>query len=276
MTRCVYALIVVCVLWSFPVYSSEPAKTIQLGVFPYVSSEKLIRLQTPLKKLLTDTLQQPVTLVSAPDFPTFVTRTAQGKYDYILTAPHFARLAELDNGYQRIAETIHRVQGVFIVREDSGIDQLQQLNNETIMIAQRLSILFQLSKQQLMDFDLYDAENISILETRTHNNAMLAPLRFESTAAVVGNRLFERLAQPQRDQLKIIAKTPSAPGIMLMAHQTIAADRITLIQDRLVNFSDTTLGEKYFQSTGWIGFTEINDNTMQSLDQYTKIARTFD
>ena len=64
-----------------------------LGVFPYVSPVQLAAFHAPLKDYLTKSLGRPVTLVTAPDFNSFVDRTRDGQYDIIFTAPHLGRLA---------------------------------------------------------------------------------------------------------------------------------------------------------------------------------------
>ena len=251
----------------------QSQQAISFGVFPYISAEKLVSFHTPLKILLSEALGQPVTLVSAPDFATFIKNTRGGEYDYILTAPHLARLAEVESDFQRVAFTLHRVQGVYLVHEDSGIERLQDLEGSTIMIAEKRSILYQMSKQQLREMGLEDGKNITIVETRTHNNAMWAPLRSETDAAVTGIRLFSRLDHENKDQLRVIDQTPSAPGLMIMAHSRQSSDEVTRVQNAVTSYADTPAGEKYFARTGSLGFGLITDAMMLGLDLYIPQGR---
>ncbi|MBK7415968.1 MAG: hypothetical protein IPJ38_13465 [Dechloromonas sp.] len=46
----------------------------------------------PLAKLERE-LKQPIQLLTAPDFETFVKRVVDGEYDVAVLAPHYARLA---------------------------------------------------------------------------------------------------------------------------------------------------------------------------------------
>ncbi len=78
-----------------------------LGVFPYVTPAQLASFHTPLKDYLAKSLQRPVSLVTAPDFDSFVDRTRKGQYDIIITAPHLGRLAETRDSYKRLAQTGH-------------------------------------------------------------------------------------------------------------------------------------------------------------------------
>ena len=264
-------ILILLVFVVVPISAAETDTPVKFGVFPYVSPARLVNFHTPLKNLLSETLEQPVTMTTASDFLSFIDNTSQGQYDFILTAPHLARLAEKESGYQRVLRTRSKVQGIYLVNKNSGIERLEQLKDKKIMIAQRVSVLFKLSEKQLKDHGLLDGKNISIMETRTHNNAMWAPLRGEADAAVTGARLFNSLDHEYKDRLKIIAKTPPVPGLMIMAHPRVPADRVETFQQAGLHFIETPIGQKYFIDTGLRGFALINDTVMQSLDGYLNI-----
>jgi len=152
--------------------ASEKAPLI-LGVFPYVTPVQLAAFQTPLKDYLAESLQRPVTLVTAPDLNSFADRTRDGQYDIILTAPHLGRLAETRDGYKRVVQTDHTVQGIFLARKDSGILTIKDLKGKTVMIAQKVSVVYQMAEHTLRENGLVAGESVTIVETRTHNNAML-------------------------------------------------------------------------------------------------------
>jgi phosphonate transport system substrate-binding protein len=120
------------------------------GVFPYVSRGQLMELHTPLKRYLEKQLQQPADMITAPDFVEFMARTQQGEYDLVLTALHLGRLAETRGGYLRVAKTGYQVHGIFLARKDSGIRSLADLKGKTIMLAQPISIIYQMGVQELI------------------------------------------------------------------------------------------------------------------------------
>ncbi len=242
-----------------------------LGVFPYVTPVQLAAFHTPLKDFLADSLQRPVTLVTAPDFDSFVERTRQGQYDIILTAPHLGRLAETRDGYKRLAQTGHFVQGIFLARKDSDIHKIEDLRGKTVMIAQRVSIIYQMAEHLLRKKGLVPGESVKIIETRTHNNAMHAPLRGEADASVTGTLLWRVLQDEQKDQLRVIGTTEEAPGFVLMSHPRLAAQDIEKIKKLLLDFHRMPGSEPYFSATGYEKFQPIDDRIMKRLDPYTQI-----
>jgi phosphonate transport system substrate-binding protein len=250
---------------------AKPEKSITLGVFPFISAGKLIKFNRPLKDYLTRVLGQPVTIVTASDFETFIQRTREGSYDYVLTAPHFGRLAELRDNYTRVAASKHEVQGVYLARQDSDIHRLEDLENKTIMMVGKLAILCQMAEHQL---DEIGVKNISINETRTHNNAMIATARNESDVALTGIRIWKKLGHNYRDKLRVIGTTPKAPGFMFMANQTMSNSDIAKMREALFEFEHSAEGKIYIERSGFGGFRPIDDATMQGLDPYIKVLTT--
>ncbi len=253
---------------------ANAAQELSFGVIPYVSAGPLIQTQSPLKQYIAKVLGKPVNLVTAPDFRTFLDRTQKGEYDILFTAPHFGRLAEERDGYKSIVMTSHHVQGSFLARKDSPIKSLDDLNGKTVMIAQRLSMLFQLADATLQKKGLIDGKNITIIETRTHNNALYAPMRDEADASVTGVLIWHLLGQEFKDKLKVIGTTEKAPGFLLLVHPRMTAEIQNKLKDALLKFGGTPEGKAYFENTGFIGFEPISDNTMKALDPYTKVLRT--
>lgn len=241
-----------------------------LGVFPYVSPAQLVAFHTPLKEHLAKSLQRPVSLVTAPDFDSFVERTRQGQYDIILTAPHLGRLAETRDGYKRLAMTGHTVQGIFLTRKDSAIQKIEDLRGKSVMIAQRTSIIYQMAEQLLREKELVPGETVTIIETRTHNNAMHAPLRGEADASVTGTLLWQVLGADKKEQIRVIGTTDEAPGFLMMANKRLPGQDVEAIKNILRDYHNVAGSEPYFSATGYKSFQKIDDKIMKKLDPYTR------
>lgn len=253
-----------------PAMASEKT-ALTLGVFPYVSPVQLAAFHTPLKDYLAESLQRPVTLVTAPDFNSFVDRTREGQYDLVFTAPHLGRLAETRDGYKRLAQTSHTVQGFFLVRKDSNIQKIKDLKGKSVMIAQKVSIVYQMAEHTLRKNGLMHGESVTIIDSRTHNNAMLAPLRGEADASVTGKLLWYGLDDEQKNQLRVIGTTEEAPGFLVMAHPRLATQDIEKIKKLLLDFNLKPGSESYFTINGFDKFQPVDDRAMKELDPYTRI-----
>ncbi len=266
----IMSCVLVLVTGSYSAFADDKPELV-LGVFPYVSPAQLVAFHTPLKDHLAKSLQRPVSLVTAPDFDSFVERTRLGQYDLIITAPHLGRLAETRDGYKRLAMTGHTVQGIFLTRKDSAIQKVEDLRGKSVMIAQRTSIIYQMSEQLLREKGLVPGETVTIIETRTHNNAMHAPLRGEADASVTGTLLWRVLGDEQKDQMRVIGTTDEAPGFLVMANKRLPKQDVESIKNILLDYHNVAGSESYFSATGYKSFQKIDDKVMKRLDPYMRI-----
>jgi len=272
MKHWIRTVLLMAALALYPFCAAASEKTpLVLGVFPYVSPGQLAAFHTPLKEHLATSLQRPITLVTAPDFLTFIERTRAGQYDIIITAPHLGRLAETRDGYLRLAQTGHAVQGIFLARKDSDIHSIEDLKGKSVMIAQKVSIIYQMAEQVLRQKGLVPGESVTIIETRTHNNAMHAPVRGEADASVTGTLLWRVLADEQKNRMRVIGTTEELPGFLLMANKRLAAPDVARIKGLLLDFHLVPGSEAYFATTGYEKFKHIDDRVMQRMDPYTRI-----
>lgn len=257
-------------LGSGPTRASDPTALV-LGVFPYVSPGQLAAFHTPLRDQLSKSLGRPVTLVTAPDFDTFVERTRLGQYDVVITAPHLGRLAEIRDGYRPLAMTGHTVQGIFLTRKDSAIHAIGDLRGKSVMVAQRTSIIYQMAEQLLREHGLVPGESVTIVETRTHNNATHAPVRGEADASVTGTLLWRVLDDDQKEQMRVIGVTDEAPGFIVMANKRIPRRQADAIRTLLLGYHELPDSERYFSTTGYQKFQKVDARVMKRLDPYIRI-----
>lgn len=250
---------------------AEERAPLVLGVFPYVTPLQLSQFHTPLKDYLARSLGRPVTLVTAPNFMSFADRTRDGQYDILFTAPHLGRLAETRDGYRRMAQTSNTVQGIFLTRKDSGIEKIEDLKDKKVMIAQKVSIVYQMAEQALREKGLVPGETVTIVETRTHYNTIPAHVRGEADALVTGKLVWQLLDDKQKEQLRVIGASQEAPGFLLMAHPRVSAQDVQTIRKLLLDFHQTPGSETYFGTSGFEKFQPVDDRTMKGLDPYIQI-----
>ena len=252
--------------------NTSSQQSLSLGVFPYVSPGQLVKFHTELKEIFEETLSRKVALVTAPDFKQFVIRTRQADYDFIMTAPHLGRLAEIRDGYRPIVHTMHEVQGIYLTNKTSGIHKLQDLKGKVLTLVGRTAIITQMVEQQLNKLGLYSGKDFTFRFTKTHNNAMFAPLRGESDASVTGTLLWKKIgAGKVGDQMRIIGKTPLSIGFQIMASKTVPHSDFIKLQKALLNFHKTPQGKAYMIKTGFKYFKKITPQAKKKLDPFVQI-----
>ncbi len=247
-------------------------ESIKLGIFPYVSPGQLVKFHIDLKEMFDNVLGKNVVLVTAPDFKEFVKRTQNSYYDFIMTAPHLGRLAEVRDEYRPIAHTMHEVQGVYLTKKSSMINNLNDLNGKVVTLVGRTAIITQMVEKQLNDLGLYNGKNITFRFTKTHNNAMYAPLRGESDASVTGIALWTKIGVVKNDNdLKVIGKSPVTIGFQVMASKNVSDLDYKIIEQALFSFHETEQGKKYMDKTGFKYFDKVDQQEKKDLDAFIQI-----
>jgi len=74
-----------------------------------------------------------IQFATAPNIPTFEKRLAAGDYDFAYMNPYHFTVFNQEPGYHALAKAKNkRIKGIIVVRKDSGITELKQLNLQTI------------------------------------------------------------------------------------------------------------------------------------------------
>lgn len=254
--------------WLLPFSAQAANDPIRLGVFPYVTPVKLIQAHNPLRLRIAEATGRPVALMTAPTFKAFVQRTRQARYDYVLTAPHLARLAEYRDGYHPLVKSAHQVAGVFLVPMDSDIQTLADLEGRRITMVGQSAVISQLAVQTLRELGLEKGENLDILNVPNHNNAMMACLLGDSDASLTGKQLFKTMDESVTGRLRVIGETGSVIGFVLLARPGIDPVEAGRIREALLTFTETGAGQAYFQHTRLAGFLPVDEREMVALQPF--------
>jgi len=269
-----YSLIVVFAVFFPSAYAADvpPKEPFKLGVFPYVSPGQLVKFHSDLRGMFEDALGQKVVLVTAPSFKQFVGRTKNSSYDFIMTAPHLGRLAEVRDGYRPIAHTMHEVQGIYLANKSSNIHNLKDLEGKVITMVGRTAIITQMVEKQLNELGLYNGKNVTFRFTKTHNNAMYAPLRGESDASVTGILLWRKIGQIENNnKIRVIGHSPVSIGFQVMATKSVSKSDFLKVQKALFNYHNTASGKSYMEKTGFGYFDTVSEQEKKDLDPFIKI-----
>ncbi len=253
---------------------ASPGGQLRMGVFPYHSPEQLVRLHKPLKDFLQEATGQPTRLVSAPDFDRFIERTAAGRYDVLITAPHLGRTAQKEHGYRLLGFTRNRSRAVFVARIDSGLNGLDALTGKVLALPPPQAIIHHLALDTLEGIGLPARGRLQLLAKPSHDKALFAVLRGEADAAAVGLPTWLRYQVPGKGKLQIIGESKSIPGFAVLLHSELPAEVQDRIRDALFSFGNSPQGEAYFTATGLEGLREPSAQDNAQLDVFLERIRS--
>lgn len=244
------------------------AESLVFGVYPDLSAAQLASQYFPLRDLVSRTLGQPVTLLSAPDERSFAERTQRGDFDLVLTAPHMARRAELRDGWQRVAQTGYQLEVVVLARAGSELRQLADLRGQTLAIGPRASLTYRVVAAALEQQGLNLDRDVKPVPAPFFNDVMYALMRGQAEAGATSKRQWHQATASQRAAVREIHTAPPVPGYFVMANPRLGKAALQSLRQAFQKFHESRDGQLYFRKTEQIDFRPIDDETMQRQDAF--------
>lgn len=248
------------------------ADELVLGIFPFLSTRQMVDQFSPLTDHLSQEVGQPVTLRSAPDYKSFIERTATGEYDVIIDAPHLARLAQKRDGYRPLAQSGYKVEFMVVARRDSPVQTLADLRGRAVAIGARLSLTHILLGKELLKNGLVLDRDVQYLDTATFSNVLQAVIRGDAAVGALTALVWNGSPPEARDELREILRQKNlGPGLVVLGHPRLGAAMERKLQTAFYGFKDTAAGQAYFQKTKQIDFRPVDEADLRTMDPYTEL-----
>jgi phosphonate transport system substrate-binding protein len=245
-------------------------QVLSIGLFPNLSTRLLLETYQPMREFLEHQLGRTVTLYTAPDFNSFVGRTQNGEYDLIVTAPHFARLAQTESGYQPLFAYRNNITAAIVVAKNSRFTDLVMLKGQKIAAPDRIAVVTMLGLKMLQDKGLEAGKNYHFHSTGTHGNVALAVQHGEVAAGIIGTLPLNQLPISISQQLRVLATSPAIDSQMILAHKRLGSGQLQQIREALLQFEQSPAGQQFFLTTSLAGLKPLSAGDLKPLDPYAK------
>ncbi len=249
--------------WQSPAFA---APGFGFGVFPQLSTRTTAETYQPLADYLSAALGQPVNLESAKDFFTFHTRTIEGEYELVLTAPHLAWLAWKEGGYRPLLIYREPAKGFVVVKADSPYRRLGDLKGKTIAIPDTNAVVNIRLAKILAGRGLNPGRELTVREAGSHTNAAAYVDTRQTDAAVVGVFPFLRLPSAERKRLRILAATPDLPSHVFLVHPRMDSQREREIRQAIEGFMRSEAGLDFLEKTGFRGVRALEKDELKQVE----------
>lgn len=258
----------VCLLAAPPVRADDPV--LEIAVFPHLSVHTLMERYRPLREYLESSLKRPVSLITAPDFRSFVEQTQARHYAFVITAPHFARLAQLKAGYRPLLQPVNPLHGIFLVPAESAVKKLADLKGRTVATPDSLAVVTAMGEAALKTAGLKVPGDVAFLNLPSHNAAILAVQHKQADAALASHYMFLQMKPEEKDQLRAIGQTAEMPApFIFMAGPAMPEAESRAIKAAILDFAQKTeAGKAFMESTHFQALEVPGEADMSQIDPY--------
>jgi phosphonate transport system substrate-binding protein len=216
-----------------------------VGVHPYKSVEKLQTIYLPLTALLSKKLNKKVSLNIAKDYKTHIDLAGQDKIDIAYLGPaSYVALVEKYGKKRLLARQLDSGKPTFtgniIVRTDSDIHEISDLENKRIAFGDRESTMSHLVPRYMMIENGITKDKLrEISFLGSHDNVAIAVLSGEYEAGAVKEAVFHKY---KSRGLRSLATTPELSEHLFVASNKLPEKTVIKIRNILLNLGDNKEG----------------------------------
>jgi phosphonate transport system substrate-binding protein len=250
------------------------AAPLRVGILPTNGTLFLLQLYKPFRAYLEGRLKTPVELYTASDYPAFL-RQVQGKeFDLVVTAPHFAALAEEQSGYRGLVRFARKLQPLVVVGKDSPAHGAKQLKGAVIAVPDRLAFVTLGGVEWLAAAGLEEGRDYQLKAYGSHTNALFAVASGEAAAAFSSEGPCTQLEPEIRSRLRHFAIGQPMPHLVLLARPGLPAADLAALREHLTAFPRSEEGKTFFAESGYLGFIPLSPADQRAVRPYArKVAR---
>jgi len=248
--------------------SCQATEPIVFGILPFISVEQLVLRFTPLVSYLTENLQIPVRIETAPDFVEFARRThEESRYDILFTAPHFYTQAYRKAGYRLIASVDSpEMWAVIVVPNQSDIHDLQDLKGKRLATVPPLGLATLLVRKTLFEANIDADVDLDMVITPSHDASLLSSYHGVTDASALMQPPFEAASEKVRSSMRVIARTESTPHIPISVAPWLSEVCATEIADLLFKMGSSPAGRAVLQHNRFTGYTQADPSVYERLN----------
>ena len=222
----------------------------------------------PLRDYLSIQIQQEIRLETAKNFRQFSERTSQRQYDIVFTAPHMALYALDEDNYELAATFTKPLRSVFVVREESHIQNVEDLEGATIATPPARAIVTMVGMKYL------DSQGLKAVRYKTyltHNAAYSAVLGGEADVAIIANFIAKK-AISENEALKIVAQSETFPGVGILIAKDLPEPLKQDIKKAIWSMKDLPHGRSILQTVAQPGYIKAHKQEFEVLRPYLQAA----
>jgi phosphonate transport system substrate-binding protein len=268
-----FVRLLTCVLLVTAAATAQAASAFILGVPPIHSARVLTERFEPLRAYLEKQLGQPVRIESGADFRRFHKRLLRGDFDLTITPTHFARIAQLDAGFQPLAKFAPDHDALLMHAAERPLNSVTDLRGQQLAVIDRLAITATATLHYLATQGLEADRDYRIVEHRSHASAAYSLIGGLSAAAVTTSQGLKQIPADMRDKLLLQKHIADIPAFVMMAKPGMAPSRADRLKSILLAFPRQAEGIKFMSRLGYTKLSPIDAAHMKRADVYLNETR---
>jgi len=244
-------LLVVAIALLFTSFSANAEKPLTLGIHPYKSPQKLLKIYQPLATYLGEKLNRQVNISIAKDYSTHIKQIGLDKIDiaYLGPASYVKMVRQYGTKPILVRQAINHkptFQGKIIARKKSTINAIDELQGKRFAFGDINSTMSHLVPRFMLIKAGINSNNLKQMDfLGSHDNVALGVLSGDYDAGAVKEAVFYKY---RARGIKALATTPALSEHLFVAGNHLSPKLTANIKHVLLNLKNNPKGLKAMQS----------------------------
>ncbi len=248
---------------------TQAEKPLVLGLLPSESAVSKFKHYAPLRDYLSQHLHRKVILETARDFPEFLKRSIDRRYDLLETAPHFVSATLDSKKYEVLATLAQPLAATIVVGTDSVINGLPDLKRHTVATPGPNALVTRLGRDLIAEQGLTGTDSPIFKPYKTHNAAYEAVLGKQADAAIIASNQYIK-AMHNHLPLRAVAQGKELPNMSILAALDLPLSLRREIQETLLHMQNSSEGKASLQQMSYPGYRASSASEYEPLRRYSK------
>ena len=257
-----------------PLPAAGEPDTLVIGVLPNISAAMLMAQYEHMKHYLERLNSQNIKIVTSANFKAFFDSMMNGEFDLAVSAPHFARVAQLDRGLIPLVIYEPRINAVFVTPADKPLASAQDVRGGAVAFANPQSLVAMYGQRWLGQQNLQAGKDYDVKGPRTDLGVGRLLLSGEASAAIMSGGEFRSLPADESSRLVVAETFARIPNFIVLGNPRLDRRLLTKLKGQLKGFiSEGADGSAFASATGISGISDVDETQLRELDAYAEQTR---
>ena len=228
------------------------------GIVPQQSAKKLAQLWTPITAYLSDKAGIKIRFATANNIPTFEQRLLEGEYDIAYMNPyHFVVFNQRPGYHAIIKQSNKRIKGIVVVRKDSPIESLAELNGTTLAFPSPAAFAASVLPRAKM---AQDGISFTPQYVSSHDSVYLTVSKGLFPAGGGVMRTLNNTDPAVKEQLRVLWSTPGYTPHAIAVHPSLPGNIVEQLQSAFLSMNSDLEGQALLATINFNGMEAAMDS----------------
>ena len=229
-------------------FAHAAAKQCSLGVFPFLSAQRLESIFAPIAAELSKATDCDFHYNSAGSYRSFMDKLKKRKYDVAYVQPFdYVRVA-VPHGYLPLAARDSQLTATLVARRDKTIDTLEDLKGATIALPPKVAAVSYLTRAALENDGIDPDKDVKLVYTKNHGSCLQQVLIGKADACGTVDTVANMFEKHNHIKLKWVAQTPSVPQALFVVRDDVPPEQREQLLQAFLTMPLTPAGLRLFRN----------------------------